>query len=334
MTDTMTIKFWGVRGSHPMPGTSTMRYGGNTPCVEVSTGKQTLILDAGTGIIGLGRDLLRRAAGTSQPVEATLLFSHMHHDHTQGFPFFVPAYIGTSKLHIFGPGIFERDLEDMLAHTMLPPSFPVALQELPSLRIMRSVHETDVILLGESVGGVAVRNVFHQQVESDSDLVRIRVLHSYAHPGDVLIYRIDWREHSVVYATDTEGYEGVDQRLAAFARGAEVLIHDAQYTEEHYLGRLPGFPSTQGWGHSTARMACDVANAAGVGRLVLFHHEPRYDDEVIASIEAQSQARFANTVAAHEGLEIRLGENTHQNASAHAGQGLKTGDYRPLAVDA
>src|SRR5687767_4489667 len=107
MSHTMTIKFWGVRGSHPVPGSATVRYGGNTPCVEVRAGQHMIILDAGTGIIGLGKDLVRRSREQGGPIEATLLFSHMHHDHTQGFPFFTPAYIGPSRLHIFGPGIFE-----------------------------------------------------------------------------------------------------------------------------------------------------------------------------------------------------------------------------------
>ena len=105
MSDALEIKFWGVRGSHPTPGPGTVKYGGNTASVEVTTGDKTLILDAGTGIIPLGRDLARNAASLKRPLEATLLFSHLHHDHTQGFPFFAPAYIPNTKLNIFGPGI-------------------------------------------------------------------------------------------------------------------------------------------------------------------------------------------------------------------------------------
>lgn len=307
MVHDLTITFWGARGSHPVPGASTVRFGGNTPCIEVRAGGYLIILDAGTGIIGLGRSLLRRSAEEQRPIEATLLFSHMHHDHTQGFPFFTPAYLGPTKLNILGPGIFERDLEETLQRSMLPPVFPVALQELASDKTIATIRESDVLLIGEAVSGISLRNKFRDPLETDPDLVRITALHSYAHPGDVLIYRVEWRGRSMVYATDTEGYASTDRRLVAFAKGADLLIHDAQYTEEHYLGQRPGFPSTQGWGHSTAAMACDVAAAAGAGQLVLFHHEPNYEDAVIESIEAEAQARFPNTVAAYEGLTITLG---------------------------
>ncbi|GIV96860.1 MAG: MBL fold metallo-hydrolase [Herpetosiphonaceae bacterium] len=306
MSDEMVVKFWGVRGSYPVPGASTLRYGGNTPCVELRASGQTIILDAGTGIIGLGSELSRRSKETGKPVVATMLFSHMHHDHTQGFPFFTPAYNGSSILYMFGPSIFERNLKELLDRAMLPPAFPVSLEEMNSLKVMRNICETDVVLLGEKVGGVAVRNIYHESVENDDSLVRIRTLRSYAHPDGVHTYRIEWKGRSVVYATDTEGYVGGDQRLVAFSRGADILIHDAQYTEEHYLGRRPGAPATQGWGHSTAAMACEVAKQAQVKQLILFHHEPLYDDDTIAQIEEAARRAFPNTISAHEGLEIRL----------------------------
>ena len=305
MSETMRVTFWGVRGSFPVPGPDTVRFGGNTPCVEVQANGHTIILDAGTGIVRLGNDLLRRAKEKSEPVRATLLFSHMHHDHTQGFPFFTPAYVGSSVLNIFGPRVFERDLEETLAHSMLPPSFPVALQEMNSLKFVRNMTETDVILLGKTEDAVTVRNFYHEQVEDDPELVRIKALRSYAHPEGVLIYRIEWRGKSVIYATDTEGYVNTDQRLAAFAKGADLLIHDAQYSEAHYLGQ-DGVAATQGWGHSTPQMACAVAKTAGVKRLVLFHHEPRYTDDMITGLEAQAKTIFPEAQAAFEGLSIEI----------------------------
>lgn len=310
MDDALTVTFWGVRGSYPVPGPTTVRYGGNTPCVEVHAGSHTIILDAGTGIIRLGREMARRAAESGNPIEATLLLSHVHHDHTQGFPFFVPAYIGSSKLYIFGPGIDERDLEEALGREIHPPSFPIALQEMHALKVFRTLRETEVILIGEAVGGVSVRNRYHEPVAHDPALVCIRALRSYAHPGNTMIYRIEYGGRSLVYATDVEGYASADRRLIDFARGADLLIHDAQYTEEHYLGQRPSAPATQGWGHSTAAMACDVAQAAGAGQLVLFHHEPQYDDETIASIEAQARERFPNSISAYEGLKLRLDRRT------------------------
>ena len=306
MTETMQVTFWGVRGSFPVPGPDTVRFGGNTPCVEVRANGHTIILDAGTGIVRLGNELLRHAGENKEPVRATLLFSHMHHDHTQGFPFFTPAYVGSSILNIFGPRVFERDLEETLAHSMLPPSFPVALQEMNSLKFVRNMSETDVIILGKSAEDISIRNFYHDPIADDPDLVLIRALRSYAHPEGVLIYRIQWRGKSVVYATDTEGYVNTDRRLANFAQNADVLIHDSQYSEEHYLGRLPGISSTQGWGHSTPQMACAVAQAAQVKQLVLFHHEPRYTDAMIAKLEDEAKAIFSNTIAAHEGLTIKL----------------------------
>lgn len=306
MTETIRVTFWGVRGSHPVPGPNTVRFGGNTPCVEVQIGQHTIILDAGTGIINLGNDLLRRAKATNEPVRAILMFSHMHHDHTQGFPFFTPAYVGSSVMHIFGPRIFERDLEDTLAHSMLPPSFPVTLQEMNSLKRIHNLRETDMILLGESHDALQIRNFYHENVDAPPEVIKITCLRSYAHPENVLIYRIVWHDKCLVYATDTEGYVNTDQRLVAFARGANLLIHDAQYSESHYLGKLNGAGSTQGWGHSTPQMACAVAATAGVDQLVLFHHEPRYDDAMISAMEAEAQKIFPNTRAAYEGLTLEI----------------------------
>lgn len=305
MPDEMIIRFWGVRGSYPVPGPRTVRFGGNTACVEVQAGAHTIILDAGTGIINLGAELLRRArANGNQPIIATIFFSHMHHDHTQGFPFFDPAYVGASTLHILGPKVFESDLEETLAHAMLPPSFPVSLDELPSLKILRNVNETDIVLMGHSPTDIQVLNIYHNQIDASPDLVRVRTYHSYAHPKNgVNIYSISWRGKTVVYATDTEGYVETDQRLVKFARNADLLIHDAQYRPEDYTN--PAKPK-QGWGHSTPDMACAVARECDAGQLVLFHHEPSYNDETVAEIEAGARKIFPNTCSAYEGLEIRL----------------------------
>jgi len=305
MSDDLVIRFWGVRGSYPVPGPTTVHYGGNTSCVEIQAGIHTIILDAGSGIIPLGNDLIRRSqAQGNRAVVATIFFSHMHHDHTQGFPFFEPAYIGASTLHILGPKVFEADLQETLTHAMLPPTFPISLDELASLKILRNLNETDVVLMGQSQHDVRVLNQYHEQVDLSPELVRVQVYHSYAHPKNgVHVYRINWRGKSVVYATDTEGYIATDQRLVKFAQGADVLIHDAQYREEDYASQQR---PRQGWGHSTPEMACDVAHASHVRQLVLFHHDPSYDDETIAENEERAQARFPNTCAAREGLEIRI----------------------------
>jgi ribonuclease BN (tRNA processing enzyme) len=139
------------------------------------------------------------------------------------------------------------------------------------------------------------------------DTVEVRLLQSYAHPGGVMLYRITWRDQAVVYATDTEGYVSGDRRLIAFAKDADLLIHDAQYTHEHYCGEVPGLPATQGWGHSTTQIACELAAAAGVHQLALFHHDPGYDDDRIAANETLAKALFPKSLAAREGLKLEVG---------------------------
>jgi phosphoribosyl 1,2-cyclic phosphodiesterase len=301
MSNEFKVRFWGVRGSYPTPGAETVKYGGNTPSVEVQAGTRTIILDAGTGIIPLGRELAR----TKRTNEFLLLFSHLHHDHTQGFPFFLPAYMPNMKLHIYGPDGTHESIRNVLERNQSSETFPLGLRDMASSKDIQAVRETQVIVWDEE--GVRVE-------ESSSGLgdeaVVIRIHKSYAHPGGVFVYRLTWRGRSVVYATDTEGYVGTDKRLVGFAKDAAVLIHDAQYLDAHYWGQLEGFPSTQGYGHSTVTMACEVALSSSAGQLVLFHHEPAYTDAMLASMERTAKRLFAESAAAYEGLEIVLrGEN-------------------------
>ncbi|MBK7455253.1 MAG: MBL fold metallo-hydrolase [Anaerolineales bacterium] len=302
MNEKFTIKFWGVRGSYPTPGPETIKYGGNTACVEIRAGERTIILDAGTGIIPLGRKLAKQKSS-----EIILLFSHLHHDHTQGFPFFVPAYIPNTRLHIFGPGGTPETLRHVLEHNQSTETFPISLQDMPAMKDIQSVRESQVIVWESALQGYEENiRVSESSSRLSPDALVIRIYKSHAHPGGVYIYRITWRGKSAVYATDTEGYVGTDRKLAAFARDADVLIHDAQYSEEHYCGRLAGFSSTQGYGHSTADMACEVVASAQAGELILFHHEPAYTDAMVAAQEAAAKKIFSNSRAAYEGLEITL----------------------------
>jgi len=269
--------------------------------VEVQVGNQTIVIDAGTGIINLGHEMLRRSRQSGKPIVATILLTHMHHDHTQGFPYFLPAYVGTSKLHILGPRTFDQEIEEILNHAVLPPSFPVSLHEMPSIKVIRSLHGTEMVVIDQEHGNLEIHNVYHDPVESSPDIVCVHIHKSYAHPkSGVYIYRVEWKGKSVVFASDTEGYVDTDRRLVAFSRDTDLIIHDAQYTEEEYAMKK------QGWGHSTPSMACDVARLANARRLVLFHHEPLYDDEKIAAIERTARENFPDTIAAYEGLEIVL----------------------------
>ena len=297
MSNELKVRFWGVRGSYPTPGAGTIKYGGNTPSVEVRAGERTIILDAGTGIIPLGRELAR----SKRASEILLLFSHLHHDHTQGFPFFVPAYMPKAQLHIFGPGGTPETLSSVLERNQSTETFPLGLREMASTKNIQSVRESQVIVWDEA--GIRLAE---STVGPSDEAVVIRIHKSYAHPGGVYVYRIMWRGKSVVYATDTEGYVGTDRKLVQFAKNADVLIHDAQYLEEHYRGQLVGFPATQGFGHSTVTMACEVAAASETGRLVLFHHDPSYTDEMVAGMEATAKSLFPDSVAAYEGLVIDL----------------------------
>jgi phosphoribosyl 1,2-cyclic phosphodiesterase len=302
MADELRIKFWGVRGSYPTPGAGTVRYGGNTACVEIHIGERTIVLDAGTGIIPLGGELVRRSAK-----EIVLLLSHLHHDHTQGLPFFTPAYLPKVRLHIFGPDGATESLRKVLEQNQSFETFPVSLRQMASSKNIQPVQEMQVIIWdagGVRILGSSAGPLLSRIEKLDSEAVVIQVHRSYAHPGGVLVYRIHWHGSSIVYATDTEGYAGMDRRLAKFAQDADLLIHDAQYLEEHYRGQLAGFRSTQGFGHSTAEMACEIAAAARVGQLVLFHHDPAYTDEVISHTQIKAKEKFGNVQAAYEGLEI------------------------------
>lgn len=313
---TFSVRFWGVRGSYPTPGPSTLRYGGNTPCVEVSVNGYTIILDAGSGIIPLGRDLMRRSKETRQPVEAVILFSHLHHDHTQGFPFFAPVFVPTTRLHLLGPDFMNSSPKMALDTIMTPPHFPIRLADLNAWLSFSTLREPDLLLIGESVGGVALCSASDEDAHDDPDLVKVRILRSYAHPNGILHYRIDWHGKSIVYATDTEGYVNGDQRLSKFARFTNLLIHDAQYTDEHYLGLTPGLPNTQGYGHSTIQIACQAARSAQAEQLVLFHHAPEYDDDALDRIGESVRKVLPATILAREGLQVDLIEQPASSCTA------------------
>jgi len=273
----MRIKFWGVRGSIASPGPDTAGVGGNTSCVEVRCGDARIVLDAGTGARRLGDALLAEG-----PVEATFLLSHLHWDHIQGLPFFVPAYAPSTRLQIVGSGGGAATLGAVLAGQMTAPVFPVRLDELGAELRLREVRGGDAFDVGEARVRAARLN----------------------HPGGVLAYRIDHAGRSVVYATDTEHYACVDPTLRALAEGADVLIYDAQYTPEEYRG--DGGRSKVGWGHSTYAAGAELARAAGVGTYVLYHHDPQRSDAGVADLERRAQELFPAAIAAREGLEIGL----------------------------
>jgi len=309
MPKDFSIKFWGVRGSYPKTGPTTVQYGGNTSCVEVRVGGQLLILDAGTGIIPLGGALVRDYLSSHKdpakrtPVEATIYISHTHHDHTQGIPFFAPIFMGSSTLHFVGPRTLGIGMEDVLDQMMAPHVFPVQWHNLAAEKVIHTIRDTDIIIYKNGNPTPDFRDPFRSTAPIPNDAVKLTMMRSYAHPhGGVLVFKIQYKGKTLVFATDTEGYVGGDRKLIAFAQGADLLIHDSQYKPSEY----EGMPSVQGYGHSTPDIATGVAKASGAKRLALFHFNPPHDDETISEMLRYSQKLFPATLAASEGLELEL----------------------------
>jgi phosphoribosyl 1,2-cyclic phosphodiesterase len=288
----MRIRFWGTRGSIPTPGHHTVRYGGNTSCVEVRSARGTLIvLDGGTGVHGLGRHLLAEAGG---PVHGHLLLGHTHWDHIQGLPFFAPFYVPGNRWSLYGPRAASRPLRDTLAVQMDGQSFPIPLERLAAELLCHDIEE-GAHRLGE--------------VE-----MRAQSLH---HSSPALGYRLEADGHTVVYACDhepspdwfpgcaPEALPAADRRHAEFLAGADLVIHDAQYTADELGGK-------RGWGHSSADYVVELCRLAGVRRLALTHHDPQRRDDDLDGIVARvnetirRQGEALEVFAAAEGQVLEL----------------------------
>ena len=269
----MRVHFWGTRGSIATPGPGTVRFGGNTLCVELVTNDgHRVILDCGTGMRLLGLQMLRGP----QPARATVLLSHTHWDHIQGFPFFAPAFIPGNEFTVCAPEDVGGSLADVLAGQMEFTYFPVKLDQLPSKIAYCDLGEGSQVIDG---------------VRIDTQYLN--------HPAMCLGYRVEADGVSVVYLTDHEPFSDIlwradaepgridsilhpgDRRHAEFMRGADLVIHDSQYTPREY-------PSKKNWGHSTYEYAVALAAAAGVKRLALIHHDPLHDDAMVQEIEKQA----------------------------------------------
>ena len=267
------VKFRGVRGSYPIADKDFLQYGGNTSCVEVNVNGHLIILDAGTGLINLGNELMQKyiASGLTQqertPVKATLLISHIHQDHIQGFTFFRPLHIPSSEINVFGNVNYNETLSDELANLLFGKSFPLDLGDIAGNLNIRDLNETEGIILRHGEPPI-IKRIENEDEKPEGDDVLITCYRSYAHPQEgVYVYKISYKDKVMVYATDKESYLGGDKKLANFARGCNLLIHDSQYTTEDYLN---SFVPKQGYGHSTFDMAIECKNQVGAEKLVFF----------------------------------------------------------------
>lgn len=268
-THDLTVRFLGVRGSIATPGAEKTA-GGNTACVEVCAGDTRIILDAGTGLRTLGDE--RMAKG---PRHSTILLSHLHWDHVAGLPFFTPIYVPGHRVEIAsGPnGVMPHD--EAIRSLFRAPFFPVDYSTLQDQISTRELRPNEKFTIGDITITMAKLN----------------------HPDPVYGFRLEHGGQSIVYATDTEHFSCVDPTLKKLAAGADILIYDSQYTPEEY-------PSKVGWGHSTWLAGAELARAAGVPQLVLFHHDPNRTDAQLAAIEAEARHNLPGTVAAREGMVL------------------------------
>ena len=275
------VTFWGVRGTIPCPIASHMGFGGNTSCVEVRAGASRIVFDAGTGLRLLGKRF--QADGVER---ATLLLSHTHLDHISGFPFFGPAFqpgfsFRVMAGHLGNGGRDATDSRSVLARQMERPLVPVPLQTMGCSISFEDFSPGEGFTLEE---GVRVRTA------------------PLNHPDGATGYVVEHAGRSVAYVTDTEHHPGrLDDNILALVDGVDLLILDTTYTDAEYTARV-------GWGHSTWQEGVKLADAAKVGRLVLFHHEPDHDDLTMAAIEAEAAVARPGTFAAREGATVTLVE--------------------------
>ncbi len=276
---------WGTRGSIPAPGPATAQYGGNTPCVEVRLGEQLVILDAGTGIRTLGTSL----HAEQNALCASIFLTHFHWDHIQGFPFFMPLYNPAASLKIIGPKQLDVDVQTLFAGQMGPIYFPIPYEAISAQTVFGHLNEGT-------------------WEEGDIRISAMRV----RHPSFTVGYRIERAGKSLVYIPDNE-LAGDDpdrlvdgrQKLVNFIGDADVLIHDSMYTDEEYQAKI-------GWGHSTFRQALELADEAGVKRLLFFHHAPDREDAELSEIVADRRDKALSRGfrfeidAAAEGNEILI----------------------------
>ncbi|MEP3049603.1 MAG: MBL fold metallo-hydrolase [Roseibium sp.] len=272
MADDFSLRCWGVRGSTPTPGSSTLRYGGETTCFEIRAGDALVLVDCGSGARNLGLELCRDGARSFD-----LLFTHTHLDHICGLPFFKPAYDTNFDVKAWA-GHFQdgTDLVEIVSRIMSPPIFPVAAKTLKAVEFKSFTAGDDI--------------------PRDDNLV-IKTIR-LNHPGGACGYRFNFGGKSICIITDHEhGDPEVDDALPRFVEGADVMIYDAMYTDDEY-------ECFKGWGHSTWQRAVELAKEAHVKQPVLFHHDPRRSDDELDEIGKAARREYPEALVAREGMVL------------------------------
>lgn len=274
----MHIRFWGVRGTIPVPGPETIRTGGNTACVEIRTSDQQLIIiDAGSGIRRLGQYLQKKNRGR---ITGSILISHTHWDHIQGFPFFAPILGRSNRFVLVGQKRVDKQLEEILAGQFIEPYLPFSYKTLPADLLVKEVVHGEIIIIGENT------------------TVYVADLH---HPGGCLGFRIENDNQIFAYCSDVSHPDGgFDRNVLYLAQGADLLVHDAHFPSMEERNRFSD------WGHSCWLEAAQVAIEAGVKTLALYHYAPDLTDEEVEEILYKTRQIFPRTILAREGLGIDL----------------------------
>ena len=305
------LTFYGTRGTRTVSGPEYSEFGGHTTCVVVEAGDRKLVFDSGSGIVGFGKELVGAhfASGAPGPLVSYLFHTHCHYDHICGFPYYAPLYVPDTTTWVFGPRNPLCSFEEALRTFVHTPYHPVPLYEMEGELRFGEIREPEAVFFVKGQVDPVVVNIKHSELRKaapapeDTDVV-VRCLRGYNHPkSGVMFYRIEHAGRSVVVATDTEGYVFGDRRLARFASGASVLIHDAMYTKGTYTSDI--LP-TQGWGHSTVRCALQVAELASVGRTYLVHHDPNHGDATLRDMERDARKVHPNAEIARDGTVVDL----------------------------
>ncbi len=256
--DEFVVQFWGVRGSVPSPGFETIRYGGNTSCIEIRAAGKRIIFDAGTGLRNLGKDL----EGQSN-LELHMCFTHYHWDHIQGLPFFEPLFQPGNRLHVYGQvpeEVRPMTLEEHFYKRVLHSNSPIPVAQLEAEVVFHELTCGETFKIGDAEISTAPLN----------------------HPNGAMGYRVSWQDRAIVYCTDTEHFpDRLDENILNLAKDADILVYDAMYTDEEYHD--PKSPKV-GWGHSTWQEGVKLTHAANVRKLAVFHHEPNHNDDVLDRI--------------------------------------------------